>query len=159
MGNRSKRRNQNLKKSKQAMVPGTAPTAQAASLQHHVSSKFHIGPLPDPDTLRAYGDIVSDLPERIVRMAEGEQFHRHEMEDCALSAQIDDLKQDRTEARLGQVLGFLIGLVAIIGGVTVAISGAQWGGSAISGIGVIGLVTAFIKGRQHKAAGGEPAKK
>lgn len=38
------------------------------------------GPLPPPDLLREYNQIVPGLAERIARMAEKEQDHRHYFE-------------------------------------------------------------------------------
>ena len=34
--------------------------------------ELHMGPLPDPVTLARYGEVRSDLPDRIVQMAEGQ---------------------------------------------------------------------------------------
>ena len=42
--------------------------------------ELHQGPLPHPDILRLYDSVVPGLAERIVKMAEREQAHRHEMD-------------------------------------------------------------------------------
>ena len=39
---------------------------------------YHSGPLPSVETFRAYGEVVSTAPERILRMAEKEQDAAHE---------------------------------------------------------------------------------
>jgi hypothetical protein len=36
----------------------------------------HSGPLPDPETLRSYGDIVEDFPERIMRRLRSSKTRR-----------------------------------------------------------------------------------
>ena len=43
------------------------------SEQHHYS-----GPLPRPDDLAKYDQIVPGAAERIIKMAEAEMLHRHE---------------------------------------------------------------------------------
>lgn len=124
----------------------------ARIIEQQFTGELHRGPLPHPDTLKGYSEIDPAFPQRILKMAEDEQSHRHEMERQALQAQKDDLKRDRLEARLGQVFALVIGLAAIVGGVVAAVKGAQWSGSIIGGGGVIGLVTVFVKGRQYAAA-------
>lgn len=42
------------------------------------------GPIPHPDTLKKYNDIVPGLADRIVSMAELDQRHIHEMERKSL---------------------------------------------------------------------------
>lgn len=58
------------------------------------------GPLPPPEVLRDYGEVLPGLSEKIVEMADREQRHRHKIET-------DDLQLDRREARRGQYLGTL----------------------------------------------------
>lgn len=65
------------------------------------------GPLPPPEVLREYGEVVPGLSEKIVEMADREQHHRHRLER-------DDLELDRREARRGQYLGAAT-LFALIG--------------------------------------------
>jgi len=117
------------------------------------------GPLPPPQILKGDGDVDESFPQRIMAMAEAEQAHRHSMERQTLAAQREDLKRDRTEARLGQTFALVIGLAAIVGGVVAAVMGAQWSGSIIGGGGVIGLVAVFVKGRQYGAGTDEPRKR
>lgn len=83
-------------------------------------------------------------------MAERESAHRHEMEKRELSVDKDQQDKQFDEARLGQVLGFAIGAIAIISGLYASIKGAQWFGSIVGGGGVVGLVSAFICGRSRK---------
>ncbi len=43
-------------------------------------ASFHSGPLPDPKTLEKYDALVPKGAERIFRMAEEQQKHRHKLE-------------------------------------------------------------------------------
>ena len=42
--------------------------------------KVHQGPLPDPETLGGYEQILPGAAERVMQMAEREQGHRHKLE-------------------------------------------------------------------------------
>ncbi len=46
----------------------------------HVQQHYS-GPLPHPDTLARYDEIVPGAAERIIKMAEKEMSHRHETEN------------------------------------------------------------------------------
>ena len=59
----------------------------------------HAGPLPDPETLRRYAEIIPDGAERIMRMAEKEQEGR-------LSVQRAGVKQ----AKGGLATGFTVAM-------------------------------------------------
>lgn len=101
----------------------------------------HQGPLPHPDILRLYDGVVPGLAERIVKMAEREQAHRHEM----------DIRLLRSSNRR-YLFGYLSSLLMI----AATFGTAVWllaGGRDISGL--VMLVTAlativgvFIWGRR-----------
>lgn len=108
---------------------------------------FH-GPLPHPDILAAYEKIQPGFADRIVAMAEAEAIHRRASEEKALTADIEFNRKMFSEARLGQIFAFMIGLSAILAGAYAGINGAGVTGSLIGGSGVIGLVAVFVIGRK-----------
>lgn len=85
--------------------------------------RSHSGPLPPPEVLREYGEVVPGLAEKIVDMAEAEQRHRHQLET-------EDLRSDRREASRGQYLG--AGLMFLLVGSATALTllGYPWVGVA-----------------------------
>lgn len=85
-------------------------------------------------------------------MAEAEQANRHDQERRALEAQISNLRARNRETHIGQILGFLIGVVTVGCGTYAAVHGATIAGSFIGTMGVVGLVTAFIYGRKAKSS-------
>lgn len=121
------------------------------AIEHHFSS----GPLPQPDVLSRYNEIVPGAAERIIAMAENQSRHRQELEAKAVSAQVEDDRAQRTETFRGQVFGFLIAIVAIAGGVlsVCLVPGVAGGvtGSIIGGGGVASLVYAFRYGRKQES--------
>ena len=147
MGNKSKRRSQSRDLQK--------PTPQNVTHQPegqgivHTRESVHAfqGPIPDPDTLAGYEQIMPGLADRIVTMAEQQGEHRRQLEHQRITAQIADGRASRNEARIGQVFGLVIGLAAIAAGAYLALNEAQWVGGFIGTGGVMGLVAVFVKGR------------
>lgn len=151
MGNKSKRRSQthSLKKPNREDVIN----APEKKLLYAREESFS-GPIPAPETLGRYDEIMPGLADRIVKMAEQQGAHRRQLEQQSVEAQIADARADRSEARIGQICALLIGLVATLAGSYTAWQGAEWPGGIIGGGGVIGLVSVFILGRKRSS---EPA--
>lgn len=110
-----------------------APPATARGQQVQLVSRQ--GPLPEPQELHAYNELVPGSAERIIAMAEREQAARHNLEDMAQRADIrhrDELVQSqRANARgiffsdaLGQTLGFIIAAACVAGAIYTAVQGA-----------------------------------
>jgi uncharacterized membrane protein len=99
------------------------------------------GPIPPPELLKGYNEIITNGAERILIMAENQSTHRIQLENHAIR---DELKQ----SKLGQIFGFILGLVGMGLATTLAILGHE----AIAGIfgttTIIGLVTVFVLGKK-----------
>lgn len=84
--------------------------AQAAVSELTLESTRYEGPLPPPADLAQYEQVSPGFADRIIQMAEKEQSFRHE-----------DIKTVRGIQRKiigrGQILGFILSLVIIIGGI------------------------------------------
>ncbi|VAX38798.1 hypothetical protein MNBD_PLANCTO02-1758 [hydrothermal vent metagenome] len=135
--------------------PITEQVVSSVSVQsHHQSLVISQGPLPSPENLTAYEKILPGSAERFLTLVENETSHRQKMEIKLCDAEIDDRKTERSERRLGQILGFSIGIIAIISGSVVAILGRQITtqvvGGVIGGGSVAGLVAVFIYGRLNQ---------
>jgi uncharacterized membrane protein len=89
-----------------------AATKKAVQL---VAASF-VGPLPPPDIFRAYGEIVPDAPERILRVFESEVEHRHDLERISLNANIAGARRGQWFALIVTVFALACGLVAILSG-------------------------------------------
>jgi uncharacterized membrane protein len=109
---------------------------QVVSLTLKASTSLWRGPLPHPDDLRAYGEISPDLPDRIVRMTEREQAHRHGIDDR--------LDQSRS---LGQKGALALALLGIVFGFVLLLLGKTVEGSIFGGTPLVLLIGAFIGGR------------
>ncbi|MCB2263853.1 MAG: DUF2335 domain-containing protein [Candidatus Thiosymbion ectosymbiont of Robbea hypermnestra] len=119
------------------------------------------GPLPLPDILQKYDQVLPGLTDRIVRMAEAEGNHRRTQESQALEAEIENdhklVDAYIKEVRIGQQFAFVIAVVALCLGSYVAVNGGEFAGAVIGAGGLIGIVTAFIQGRRKNGSAEEPA--
>jgi uncharacterized membrane protein len=108
------------------------------------------GPLPDPETLTRYEQILPGIAERTLRLVESEQEHRHRMQEKQLDAGIIDQKDGRNIEKRGQIFALTIALSSF--GVSVfSLSMGQEIAASIFGTGGVGaLVVAFIQGRQNQ---------
>lgn len=99
------------------------------------------GPLPPPEILKNYNDIVQNGAERIISMAEKQSIHRMMLEEHAIK---EELKQSRN----GQFFGFFLGVF----GLSLATILAMYGHETIAGIfgttTILGLVTVFVLGKK-----------
>lgn len=96
------------------------------------------GPLPPPDVLERFDQVIPGGAARILQMAESEQSHRISFEQSALKAAIADKKR-------GQFFGGTIGILAILGAVAAVYLGAPWQVPvALVGVPVLGIVQALI---------------
>ena len=124
--------------------PSTKPSApaqrQQAQTGPQVKAEFS-GPLPPPDVLEKYERVSPGAAERIIAMVETQNSHRHELEKSLVN---NGCKQ----ASKGQNCAVTLGALAIIFGAIAGVSGAQWTGSVIGGLVVVGLVSAFIRSRR-----------
>ncbi|MCK6602348.1 MAG: DUF2335 domain-containing protein [Bacteroidetes bacterium] len=103
--------------------------------------KVTSGPLPNPDDLVRYNEIIPNGADRIMKMAETQLSHRIKQENKVISSQVG-------QSYLGQIFAFVIGTTTILSGAYCILSGYEFAGSFLGTAGLLGLVTAFIQGRQ-----------
>lgn len=97
------------------------------------------GPLPPPEILRKFDEIVPGAAERIIKMAEEQFSHRKELEKKVIESDI-------ARSKWGQMLGFLIAIVGLAASALVAIYGNAIAGSVL-GVGTLAsLVGVFMYG-------------
>lgn len=124
----SRKRNSSRHRSNQNAVAtrpqGDVDEVVGAPLQVTTTTTRQVfsGPLPPPNVLAGYNNVVPNAAERIVAMAESEQKHRHAVEAAAVNANIAAQERQIAVAELqtkstyrsdllGQVLGFLVAII------------------------------------------------
>lgn len=132
-----------------------APTATPSNLiQVRTVTQAFEGPVPHPSILEHYNKIIPDAAERILRMAERENEHRHQQEDEALKANISVQERQITLAEiqskavfrsdaLGQILGAAVGLTSVFGAIYLATISQGWVAAALVGLPLAGIIRAL----------------
>ena len=107
-------------------------------------SDFFSGPLPHPDHLKEYENILPGSADRLIRIVEEEAPHRRQIDVMITNS------NTKLEAR-GQVFGFIIAMTALIGGGYLIESGQSVWGISVPIAAIAGLSGLFVwKARKRK---------
>lgn len=101
------------------------------------------GPLPPPEALARYDQVVPGAAERIIAMAEKQADHRRAMERQVIS-------NDVRNSRLGLWFALLVGLAGLGAAAVIAIWGHSFAGGFIGTATIGSLVGAFIYGARFR---------
>ena len=128
--------------------PSTQPAIAQATDAGHLLDISLIeavwdGPLPPPNVLRAYEEIVPGSAQRIMEMAEQEQEHSRNMVSTVVVG-------DSRRAYLGLIAGFIISVLGIGGGIYLIATGHDWAGLSLAGINLTSLVGVFVYGAKAR---------
>ena len=107
-----------------------------------IQSEQFSGPIPHPDIIRKYEEILPGAAERIISMAEKQSNHRQDMEKLMIKAEVRD-------SFFGVIFAFLLGIGCIIAAIVLAIIIPGNGGAVVASIfgisGIGSLVGTFLK--------------
>jgi uncharacterized membrane protein len=106
-----------------------------------VASYSFSGPLPPPELLAKYNDVIPNGAERIMAMAEEQAHHRQALEKIVVGGNV------QSETR-GQWMGLVICLVVVLGGILLIHEGRQLVGGGIVGADLVALVGVFVYGKK-----------
>lgn len=112
--------------------------------------EFHSGPLPSPDTLKKYNDILPDAADRIFKMAEKSQVHRENIDQQQMDIVKARVESEINKINKGQNFALIIALIGIAGAVTCAFLNQVAIGSFLGGSTVVTLVLLFLSERWRK---------
>ena len=125
------------------------PPAKREANSAVATAEFFAGPLPSPDILARYEQIIPGAAERILAIAEADVKHQREIEFAALHA-------EESSVRRGQWLGFVVALFALTTSIVALYLGSPWVAGIIGGTTVVGLVSAFVIGRIESSSEEQP---
>ena len=94
------------KHQKSVQASGKNDNGQEVKLVHQ---EAYQGPLPHPDLLVKYEEIIPGSAERILSMAEKEQQHRHQLEN-------EVIKKEIAQKGRGLNFGFTLALLIVVVG-------------------------------------------
>ena len=93
--------------------------------------------------MAAYDQICPGAADRIIGMAERQATHRQSLEKTAIQGNV-------SHAKLGQIFGFILGMVALLGGIYLLATGKSAEGYATV-LGTLGtLAGIFVYGRRRQ---------
>lgn len=140
MSRKHKKRRQELQASPQPSSP--VPQDQIRFVTRVQGVSFQ-GPLPPPEILRQYGEVVPNGAERIMSMAERNQEHRHGLEKEVIT------KGVRNESR-GQWLGFILFILLIAAGTYLLATGKRIEGLSTLVLNATTFAALFVYSRRAK---------
>lgn len=112
-------------------------------------------PLPPPQEFEGFERILPGSAERILNMAEAQQFHQHHMEIQSLSidklrieASIHDNEHMHALEKRGQWFGLIIAIILIFAGLSFGLMSYPTSGTLIITTCLVGLVAVFVIGRK-----------
>lgn len=98
------------------------------------------GPIPPPQVLKGYEDILPGSADRILTMAENQQQHRLKIEDKAITSQAENSKR-------GQIFAFIVFILCTFIGLAFAYFDMKtFAGVFLTGT-MLALVALFIGGK------------
>lgn len=101
------------------------------------------GPLPPPQILHEYDEIVQGSAERIICIFENQVKHRQELEKKVITS---DIRQ----SYFGSILGFIIALSAIVSGTFLAYIGQPTEGIAAIISALAGIIGVYAWGSHQR---------
>jgi uncharacterized membrane protein len=101
------------------------------------------GPVPHPDILKGYEELVPGSAARILAQAERQTEHRIAIERTVIDS-------DTRRSRAGLLYGFVLSLSAIGGGCTLVGLGHDWAGATIATAAVASLAGVFVYGSRER---------
>ena len=101
------------------------------------------GPLPPPEVMGLYDQLIPGAAERLLVAFENQQSHRFGLENRVVDAGI-------TRAWYGQWCGLAVALAGISAAALAVIYAQQWAAAIIGGGTLLGIVTVFVTGRSQQ---------
>lgn len=126
--------------SKRNRNPGIVPSQNTAL---HIQAATFSGPLPPPDALERYNQILPGAAERIITMAESQHTHRQGLEKHVIHSNV-------AAQRLGTILGFIVAMTVVIGGMYLVHEGKSTAGLAAILTALASLVGVFLYSKREQ---------
>ena len=114
-------------------------TANPRQVVQRMSAATFSGPLPPPEILVQYNDVVPNGAERIIALAERQAEHRMALENRVIDADI-------RRSNWGLGVGFLVSLAWLLVSYLVIHEGHAVAGVFLGSLDLVGLVGVFVYG-------------
>lgn len=122
---------------------GASPLQSVATVSSLQVSQTYSGPIPPPDLLRKYDEVVPGAARSILDSWVRQCDHRIRLESRVVTSDI-------LRSWAGLACGFVVALVALVGGGYLIVSGHEISGAVLSTSALAGLVGTFIYGTESR---------
>jgi uncharacterized membrane protein len=102
----------------------------------------HQGPIPSPEVIAGYEKVLAGSADRIIKMAEKEQEHRHKL-------QLKNQTQVGWLTFIGQLFAFVIGVSGVAGGIFLVKNDKSVTGFSVFFTSLAALVGIFLYNRKR----------
>ncbi len=116
--------------------PRNNPSSKLIATKIEEFSGFS-GPIPPPQILQQYNNIVPDAAERIIRMAEKQSDHRMDLERKVVDSNI-------LKSYLGMIIAAGIAVYGLYIAKEISINGNPWAAGIIAALDLGGLISVAI---------------
>ncbi len=143
----------NVKKLEEALIPViTNDDMSAAQKAQQIVeivryTEMYSGPIPPPNFLKGYQDVIPDAPERILKMAENIQAAQIEGQREIIKQNGMNIANSFKANKSSQIFAFILIVLLIVAGIVLTITGHDAVGGVIFGTTIIGVATVFIVGK------------
>lgn len=117
--------------------------SQSAELRVQAMMQAFSGPLPPPEALERYNQILPGAAERIIAMAESQHAHRQELEKHVIKSNV-------AAQKLGTILGFVVAMTVVLGGMFLVYEGKNGAGLAAILTALASLVGVFVYSKHEQ---------
>lgn len=107
------------------------------------AAAHYSGPIPPPEMLEKYNQIIPGAAERILKMAEDQSAHRQYLEKKVIGSDI-------INSRLGIGCALIVSIATFYLAYYAIKNGSPTGGTIIGTLGIGSLVTTFIYGTKSR---------
>ena len=130
------------------------------SLEGHVThqesalvdfEEVFVGPLPHPEILARYEEVLPGAAERIFTNAENQSAHRRKVEMTLVTTATSSVKHESNRAYLGLASGTIVAIILILCGTLLVYNGHDWGGTTLVVATIVGLVGIFVYSTQRRS--------
>lgn len=144
---------QNDKKLEEALIPviTNKKMSTAQKVQQIVEivryTEMYSGPIPPPNFLKGYQEVIPDAPERILKMAENAQAAQIEGQREILKQNGLNITNSHKANKSSQIFAFILIVCLIAAGIWITVTGHDTVGGMIFGTTIVGVATVFIVGK------------
>lgn len=119
-----------------------APEEEKDKIIEMAFKTHYSGPIPPPELLKEFDNIIPNGADRILKLAENQSSHRQEVEKSIVNAKNRD-------SFLGVLFAGIMGIIGLLGGIFLIYQGHSVVGSLFSGGTLVSLVGVYLRGTKN----------